>query len=202
MKRTRRDVEVLGVEPLYHGRYQFDRYRLRYKTFSGTWSKEVEREMLDRGHTVSVLPYDPTTDQIVAIEQFRPGAYFAGDENPWLWEIVAGVIEDGEQTLDVARRECEEETGLSPSDLVPIHEFYCSAGAVLEYNQCFVGRVTASAAGGLHGLQDEGEDIRVFAMSSTEAFAALDAGRFRTTPAIVSLSWLRIHRDDLRARWR
>ena len=202
MPRTRRDVELLGVDTLHHGRYHFDRYRVRYKTFAGTWSHEVEREMLNRGHTVSVLPYDPLLDQVVLIEQFRPGAFVAGDENPWLWEIVAGVIEKGEQPIEVAHRECEEETGLTPSDMLPIREFYCSPGAVTEYNRVFVGRVAAGAAAGLHGLQDEGEDIRVFTMPSTQAFEAIEQGKIRTTPALVSLAWLKDHRDELRQRWR
>jgi ADP-ribose pyrophosphatase len=202
MQPTRKDVELVKKEPLYHGRYRFDRYRMRYRTFSGAWSREVEREVLDRGNTVSVLPYDPLRDLVVVIEQFRPGAFAAGDPNPWLWEIVAGVIEEGEQPLEVAARECPEETGLQPTAIVPVHEYYCSPGAVVEYNRLFAGRVDASAAGGLHGLHEEGEDIRVSALSAAEAFAALDQGRFRTAPALIGLSWLKGKRDMLRAQWR
>lgn len=40
MQRTRKDIELLGIEPLYQGRYRLDRYRLRYRTFAGTWSPE------------------------------------------------------------------------------------------------------------------------------------------------------------------
>ncbi len=199
---TRKDVELLSKERLYHGRYKFDRYRMRYRTYSGAWSKDVEREILDRGNTVSLLPYDPVLDMVVLIEQFRPGAFIAGDPHPWLWEIVAGVIEEGEQPLDVAARECEEETGLKATTLKPIREYYCSPGAILEFNRMYVGRVDASTAGGLHGLQDEGEDIRVFAVPAAEAFAAVDQGRFRTAPALIGLSWLKEKRDELRREWR
>ena len=202
MRHTRKDVELLSKEVLYHGRHEFDRYRMRYRTFSGAWSKDVERDILDRGNTVSVLPYDPIRDTVALIEKFRPGAFAGGDAHPWLWEIVAGVIEEGEQPLEVAARECEEETGLKALALKPIREFYSSPGAVVEYNRMFVGRVDASAAGGLHGLEDEGEDIRVFTMTADEAFAAVDQGRFRTTPALIGLAWLKDQRDVLRREWR
>ena len=45
-----------------------------------------------RGHAAAVLPYDPERDAVVLIEQFRPGAYAAGVD-PWLIEVVAGIIE-------------------------------------------------------------------------------------------------------------
>jgi ADP-ribose pyrophosphatase len=202
MHHTRKDVELLSKEPLYHGRYEFDRYRMRYRTYSGAWSKDVEREILDRGNTVSLLPYDPQRDLVVLIEQFRPGAFANDDPHPWLWEIVAGVMEDGEQPLEVAARECEEETGLKTTALKPIREYYTSPGAVVEYNRMFVGRVDASAAGGLHGLHEEGEDIRVFTLTAAEAFAAVDEGKFRTAPALIGLAWLKDKREQLRAEWR
>lgn len=202
MAHTRKDVELLGKEPLHHGRYRFDRYRMRYRAFSGSWSKDVSRDILDRGNTVSVIPYDPQRNSVVLIEQFRPGAFANGDACPWLWEIVAGAIEEGEQPLQVAARECQEETGLVPTAIKAVCEYYTSAGALAELNRLYVGRVDASRAGGLHGLQDEGEDIRVFAMTAAETFAAMDGGKIRTAPALIGLSWLKDKREELRREWR
>ncbi len=202
MQRTRKDVEVRKVEPLHRGRFRMDRYHMTYRTYAGNWSPEVTREVLDRGHSVGVLPYDPVTDQVVLIEQFRPGAFVAEDEYPWLWEIVAGIIEDGETPEDVARRECEEEAGLLPTELLQIGQFYTSAGGTSEYHRLYVGKVNAAAAGGLHGLIEEVEDIRVFAVPADEAFAAVGDGRIRTAPAFAGLLWLQKERDNLRKKWR
>ena len=58
----------------------------------------------------AVLPYDPRRDEVVLIRQFRAGAYVAG-RHPWTWEIVAGIIEDGESPEDLVRREAVEEAG-------------------------------------------------------------------------------------------
>lgn len=202
MHRTRKDVELLGTDPLHRGRFSVDRYRLRFRTFSGAWSAEVAREVFERGHSVAVLPYDPVHDEVVLIEQIRIGAYAAGDEQPWLWEIVAGVIDAGETPDDVARRETMEETGLALTDVVALGEFYVSAGAVSERNRLYVGRVDSTGAGGLHGLSEEGEDIRAFAMSADAAFAAMAAGRIRTAAAFAALTWLKCERAALRKAWR
>lgn len=202
MQRTRKDVEVHRVERLHSGSFRMNRYHMKYRTYAGAWSPEVAREMLERGNSVGVLPYDPARDEVVLIEQFRPGAYCAGDDHPWLWEIVAGIMEDGETPTEVARRECEEESGLVPSQLLQIGEFYTTAGASSEYHRLFVGRVDAGAAGGLHGLVEEVEDIRVFTLPATEAFAALSGGKIRTAPAYAALQWLKSERENLRKSWR
>ena len=50
-------------------------------------------------------------DEVVLIEQIRIAAYDTS-ETPWLLEMVAGMIEEGESRLeDVARREAIEEAG-------------------------------------------------------------------------------------------
>jgi ADP-ribose pyrophosphatase len=202
MQRTRKDVDVLAIDPLYHGKYRMDRYRLRYRTYAGNWSPEVTRETFDRGQSVAILPYDPVRDEVVLIEQFRPGALVAADDYPWLWEIVAGVIEDGETPIEVAKRELQEEAGLVATEVLPIGEFYTSAGACSEYLHLYVGKADARAAGGLHGLIEEVEDIRVFAMPTDDALAALAQGKIRTAPAFAALNWLKNERDNLRKAWR
>lgn len=70
-----------------------------------------------------VLPYDPQRDEVVLIEQFRVGAMGRTD-NPWLVEMVAGLIDKDEQPEEVAHREAEEEAGLTFSALWPITKYF------------------------------------------------------------------------------
>ena len=77
------------------------------------------RELFERGHAAAVLPYDPVTDRVLMIEQFRIGA-LAAPGGPWLLEIVAGVIDPGEIPEEVVRRETVEETGCHLQKVVPI----------------------------------------------------------------------------------
>jgi ADP-ribose pyrophosphatase len=62
----------------------------------------------------------------------------------------------------------------------------------------FVGLVSARGAGGVHGLDDEGEDIRVVAVPADEALAELYGGRADSTSVIIALQWLALNRDRLR----
>lgn len=195
-----KDVRILEREAVYQGYFRVDRYRLQHRRFEGGWTGELTREVFERGHAVALLPYDPARDQVVLIEQFRIGAYAAG-EAPWQTEAIAGIIEPGEAPEEVARRESLEEAGLELGELVPITRFLVSQGAVTETVQLYCGRVDAAGAGGVHGLDHEGEDIRVRALPFAAAEALVAEGRVNNAVALVALQWLIINRDSLRTRW-
>ncbi len=197
----RGDVEILAKDTVYKGYFQIDRYRLRHRTFDGGWTREIVREIFERGHAVAVLLYDPITDVVGLIEQFRTGAYAAGLA-PWLIETVAGIIEEGESPDEVARREVTEETGCTVLDLEFISDSLISAGGSSETVRLYCGRVDASTIAGVHGLEHEGEDIRVFAVPLDEAVAMVKSGRITNSVAMISLLWLVTERERLRAKWR
>ncbi|MGE5538769.1 MAG: ADP-ribose diphosphatase [Gemmatimonas sp.] len=196
-----RKVDIMEKRVAYHGYFRIDRYRLRHELFGGGMSKPIQREVFERGHAVGLLPYDPVRDVVVLIEQFRIGAYAAGFD-PWMLEIVAGIIEDGETPEDVARRESSEEANLTLTDILPICRYIASPGGASESVRVFLGRVDASAAGGIHGLNHEDEDIRVVPMPWAEARRLLDDGRMYNALGVVALQWLALHRDEIRAKWR
>lgn len=197
----RADVELIGRDTPFQGWYRMDRYRFRHRLFNGGWSDVLTREVFERGHAVGVLPYDPIRDTVVLLEQFRIGAYAAGLENPWMIEIPAGVIEPGESTEDVARREAEEEAALTLGPLVKMMDYGASPGGTSEMIAMYCGRVDSSAAGGLHGLPEENEDIRVFTVGFDEAMALLDGNRINNSPCAIALLWLSRHRERLRREW-
>ena len=93
-KDSDRDVEIIEKFSPYRGYFRLDRYSLRHRMHDGGWTKPLMREVFEHGHTVAVLPYDPLTDAVVLIEQFRIGAYAAGLA-PWLTEVVACTMEAG-----------------------------------------------------------------------------------------------------------
>lgn len=192
---------ILGREPLHQGFLRVDACRLEHELFAGGSSGEVRRELVERGHAVVVMPYDPQLDAVVMVEQFRIGATVLL-EGPWLLEFVAGMIEPGEDVQQVARREALEEAGLSLGELLQVAEYLPSAGACSEIVTILCGRVDASAAGGIHGLPDEHEDIRVQVLPFAQAFALVRQRRLRSAAPIIALEWLRRERSRLRRRWR
>ena len=201
------DVEVLEKQPGYAGYFRIDRYRLRHRLYAGGWGPPFERELFERGHAVSVVLYDPDRDLLVLIEQFRIGAFVAGRESrlsddlsPWLIEIVAGIIDEGETAEQVARREAIEEAGCEIIGLERIGVIFTSPGASSETVEFYLGLTRAPEAGGIHGLDDEHEDIRVLVASPEEVYAWIDQGRIVNGPALVGLQWFRVNQRRLRGR--
>lgn len=194
-------VDLIERETSYQGYFRIDRYVLRHRLFAGGMSEPLTREVFERGHAVAVLPYDPERDAVVLVEQFRIGAYAAG-RAPWLIEIVAGIIDEGETPTDVAHRELREEAGLTADHVEPIGEAMLSPGGTSETVTLYCARVDARTADGIHGLADEHEDIRVISMQVADALVALERGDIVSAPAVIALQWLALHRESLRERWR
>ncbi|MDS4022638.1 MAG: NUDIX domain-containing protein [Candidatus Competibacter sp.] len=194
--------EVLDQSICHNGFFRMEKYRLRHELFSGGWSSEIVRECLERGHAVAVVLYDPDSDQVVLLEQFRVGALeFPG--GPWLLEIVAGIMDEpGETTEEVARRETAEEAGCELLDLIPICHYLVSPGGTSESITLFCGRVDASTvASGVRGVASEHEDIWVHVVSRDEALSLLHSGRINSAAPIIALQWLELNRPKLLERW-
>ena len=194
------DVEVLAVETGYKGFFRINRYTLRHKLFAGGWSATLTRELFERGHAAAMLPYDPKTDQVVLLEQFRVGA-LGSARSPWLLEMVAGIIEPGEASAEVIRREAQEEAGLDVARSQFALSYLVSPGGTTERIDVFVGEVDSSLASGLHGLAEEGEDIRVHVVSREQAYAWVESGRIDNAATVIALQWLQLHLEELRQAW-
>ncbi len=197
---NKENVRVLRHETAYQGYLRVETYHLTHTRFTGGWMPELRREILRRGPAVAVVLYDPDRDAVVLIEQFRIGAYVTG-RRPWALEIVAGMIETGEDPAVVARRETREEAGCEILDLVPLYNYLVSPGCMDETVTMFCGRVDSSAAGGHYGLSEEGEDIRVIVKPFEAAWEDLEAGRLDNSIAVTGMLWLKLNREDLRRRW-
>lgn len=198
--KTREDVVVRTRKTAFQGYFRVDEYRLRHRCHDGSVSDELIREVFERGRIAAVLPVDPERDTVVLIEQFRPGAYAAGWQ-PWLVECVAGIVEPGESTVNVVIREALEETGCQVSDLVAIARFLSSPGASSETVELYCGRVRSDDVGGVYGLREEGEDIKVFVVSIEQALHMLAQGQIVNAKTIVALQWLALNYDELKAGW-
>lgn len=196
----RDDVEVIAREACFSGFYKLDRLRLRHRQFAGGMGPTLTRELFVRHDAVCVLPYDPQRDCVVLIEQFRVGA-LDKSPNPWLLELVAGLIDKDEEPEEVARREAVEEANLQLTSLWPVTQYYPSPGGSDERVHLFVGRCSSEGAGGVHGLAEEGEDIRVQVMPLDDALAAVRDGRIDNAASIIALQWLALNRDEVRGMW-
>ena len=198
---SKNDVEIIARETLYRGFFSLDLYRFRHRLFNGGMSGEVTREIFERGHAAVLLPFDPVRDEVVLVEQIRIAAYDTS-ESPWLLEMVAGMIEEGETAEDVARREALEEAGLEVGHTKPILSYLASPGGTSERLSILVGEVDASTAKGIHGLAEENEDIRVHVVSREQAYQWVEEGKIDNAASVIALQWLQLHYHSLRNEWK
>jgi len=192
--------ELLSNETVLEGFFRMNRYRLRHSSFNGGWCDEMVRERIERLAAVSVLLFDPALDRLVLVEQFRIGLMGTVDP-PWSLETVSGFCDrEHELPEQVARREVVEETGCTLRALTHIGEFFVSPGMSVERINLYCGWVDAGNAGGVYGLEHEGEEMRVVTLSRDEARAEL-FGRLNSTSVIMALQWLEANRGPLLEQW-
>ncbi|MGD2119912.1 MAG: NUDIX domain-containing protein [Chromatiales bacterium] len=186
--------EILESETLLDDFLRVNSYRLRHELHQGGDSQVLRRLRIEKQKAVSVLLFDVQRQEIVMVEQFRIGAM----EHPggcWLLENPAGYVEAGEKPEQVALREVREETGCECLDLIFICEFLVSPGISNESIVLYCGKVDASTADGIHGLDEEGEDIKVEVLSLEQAQQELYSGRINSTSSILSLQWLLLNQE-------
>ena len=192
--------EIARRENCFQGFYKLDKLYLRHEQFAGGMGTEISRELFVRHDAVCVLPYDAKRAEVVLIEPFRVGA-LEKTANPWLLDLVAGLIDKAEEPEEVAHREAEEEAGIVFSALWPITKYFPSPGGSDEFVHLFLGRCESEGAGGLHGLESEGEDIRVTVWSFDDALQAVRDGRIINASTIIALQWLALNRTEVRGLW-
>ncbi|GAB3477189.1 NUDIX domain-containing protein [Marinomonas epiphytica] len=197
---SKADVIVEQDECVYQGFFQMRKLTLKHKRFDGSWSQSMTREMMVRNDAVCVLLFDPKTDQLLLIEQFRPAVLQA--DSPWLLELVAGMVEPGESDEEVARREAQEEAGVTIGRLEYMFKFVPSPGGLVEYLRMYAGEFDASQVdlSQTHGLDEENEDIKLHLMSSSEAIKLLDQD-IENASTLLGVQWFALNKQKLMNKW-
>ncbi|WP_460273740.1 NUDIX domain-containing protein [Celeribacter sp. ULVN23_4] len=198
---SHKDVTLLSRTIPYTHFFAVDDSVITHRLFEGGSTDVMSRGGFLMADAATVLPYDPVRDHVLVIEQFRFGPYARGDARPWMIEPIAGRIDTGEGPEITARREAEEEAGVTIGALHKIAEYYPSAGAITEYVTSYVGIAdlphSLTKSGG--GLDDEHEDIASYVIPFARLMEMCDAGQLDVGPLYMSALWLARHRDRLRA---
>jgi len=187
---SKTDVDIIEAGSVFGKFLKLKTFQLRHRLFDGGWSAPITREVLERGNSVGVLLYDLKTLEVIFVEQFRLGAYFA-NISPWLLEIPAGVIEAGELPEAVGIREVYEETGATITELQKVGSCILSPGGCSEVTHLFASVVDSTTLTGIHGLESEHENIRIVKMPISEAFKLLDSTETLNATVTITLQWLK-----------
>jgi len=192
--------QLIKKESLYSGFFALNKYHIKNQLFKGGWSEVYTREIFERGHAAAVLLFDSDKGRLILIEQFRPGAMETGN-SPWLLELVAGMIEEGEKPEDVVKRESVEESGCVIMKLKKISEYFVSPGGTTEKVWLYLGKFDSSHASEYAGLESENEDIKVHCVSTEQAFKWLKEGKLNNAMTIIALQWLKIELSNNQSVW-
>src|SRR5450759_457305 len=189
------DVALSAPERRAKGYRDYLRYRLTLKAADGAPVTQI-RDVLLGGKVVAVLPIDLARGEVVLIRQFRLPAHLANGRGDMI-EMVAGRVEAGEQLAAAARRECIEEIGVAPSELVELFSYLTTPGLTDEEVTVFLAAIDAARVPARSGAATEGEQIGTVRVSIDAAIAALNQGEMRNGPLVIVLQWLALNRGRI-----
>jgi ADP-ribose pyrophosphatase len=71
---VKRSWQISEQKTVYEGFYKIESVKYSHSLHSGDMTGPIDAELFVRGDVVGLLPYDPVSDQVALIEQFRIGA--------------------------------------------------------------------------------------------------------------------------------
>lgn len=151
---------------------------LKVKTVELPNGDEGQREIVEHHGGAAVIPYHD--GEVILIKQFRK----AVEET--IYELPAGMIEEGEEPLDCAQREVEEETGYRANTLEKVCNFYTSPGFTDEELHIYL----ATDLTKYEQKMDEHEFVEVVEMPLEEVEDKLAAGQFKDAKTVIGLQYL------------
>jgi len=172
------EEKTVSSDRVYEGRV----LNLRVDTVQLDESKTTRREIVEHRGAVALVPMD-ADGSVLLVRQFRKAV-----ERVML-EIPAGTLEIGEDPLQCAQRELEEETGYRAANIRQIGGFYPSPGYCTEYIHIFLATgLTPSPRRG-----DDDEDIEVEVVPFFKALEMIDRGEICDGKSIIGLLTLKSH---------
>jgi ADP-ribose pyrophosphatase len=141
--------------------YQGPLFRVTKDRLLEPSGKESTRDVVRHNGSVIILAVDSSKSKrdpwIVMERQYRHAA------NRFLWELPAGKLEPGEEPLNGAQRELEEETGYRAKKWKPLVEYFASPGFLGESMKVYLAEGLVS--GDAHPEDDEDIELRLIKLS-------------------------------------
>lgn len=170
-------MEIKKREKAYDGYFKI--YELTVEQQGHTFT----REQFDRGDAVAALVFDTEKQQYILTRQFRVGS------ESELIEVVAGMVDKGEQPEASIKREIEEETGYHVEKLQHLHTFYSSPGGTTERVMLYYAEVKEQRHRG-GGNSHEHEFIEILHLTPEQ----LDALETPDAKTIIAQQWVKLNR--------
>jgi ADP-ribose pyrophosphatase len=167
-------ARVVSSRSIHSGRV-FD---LRVEEVELPGGRRTSLDLIRHPGASVVVPLLPS-GEVVLVRQYR---HATGGE--WLLEVPAGTLNAGEEPAACAERECVEEAGFRPGELVPLGFLWTTPGFTDERIWIYLGRELEPAAAEL----DEDELLTVERLPLAEALSRALTGGIDDGKSIVALT--------------
>ena len=185
------DVRIEEIQTLSDNWYHLKKVIFEIKQSDGLWHKQA-RECYDRGNGAAILLYHPIRKTVILTKQFRMPTYINGNDDGFLIEVCAGVL-DGDDPATCIRRETQEETGYTITAHTYLFDLYMSPGSVTETLSFFIAEYSdakKTSKGG--GLAEEAEDIEILELPFSQAMEMLKNGQIKDAKTTILLQHLKL----------
>ena len=145
--------------------------------------KKAKRELIKHPGAVAIIAITDE-NKLVLVEQYRKALQRT------IVEIPAGKLEKGEEPLECAKRELEEETGYECKSIELVTSFYTSPGFADEIVHVYLatGLTKKENAAGL----DEDEFVNLLEWSLEEAQDGIEAKQIYDAKTVFALQYLQL----------
>jgi nudix-type nucleoside diphosphatase (YffH/AdpP family) len=200
-------VRISNAEVVFREFFTIEKLRLSWRRFDGSMTGDHTRYVVRRGDSVGILcvcgappagkgeravaggERPAGEERIVLVKQFRCPAAREGHDG-YLWEIPAGMVHEGEDPGECARRELEEETGLVARRLTHFTSFFLSPGAMDEKMHLFRAEVTGgSLPARVGGNPEESENLLVHLFRMPILLRMIREGVVADAKTIAAVLW-------------
>ncbi len=161
-------TKIKSSKIIFHEYLKVEKSLLSWERFNGRMGKEHTRYVVRRGDSVGIVPFCRESDRIILVNQFRFPAV-REEEDGYLWEIPAGMVDDGEDPVVTAKRELQEETGLTCESIEHLISYYLSPGLLDEKMHLYYALIPrCEDLKRIGGNPEEDEDLRLQAFGRKE----------------------------------
>lgn len=151
-------VKVKNIEQVYDGFFKIVEAEIEHSRFDGS-TQTIKRLCFERGDAVAAVVFDHETRELLLTEQFRYPAYARSGDSTTL-ELIAGMLNPGEDKDECIAREMQEELGYAIERKVYLGCYFLSPGGSSERVHLYYVVLGERIDDG-GGRLDENEDIRV-----------------------------------------
>lgn len=190
------DYRILKEDIVLDDFFQIHKATIAHDSYNDKSEIKAIRLALDRGNSAAVLIYEKDTDQFLFTEQFRYPS--SRRDVPFILELVAGAVDEGEEPIESAKREVLEEIGYKVEEMKLIHTYFPSPGMSAEVVYIFYTEVTTAQQileGG--GSKGEKEDIKLVKLPRKQIQEKLTKQFFNNSITIIGLQWFLLNKRSL-----